>query len=101
GQVGMAVRGRLQHLVLERAEVVGAEQRPGQPAAEGDVEQGLVALALVDLDGAAPGPDRFADAAGPAAVGDVFVDELAPGGNDPGGVVAELLNGGETDPLGV
>ena len=60
-----------------------------------------MAVALVDLDGAAPGPDRFADAARLAVRGDVFVDEHAPGGNDPGGIAAERLHVGETDPLGV
>ena len=38
GQVRVAIRRRLQYLVLERVEVVGTEQRPGQSAAEGDVE---------------------------------------------------------------
>ena len=57
-----------------------------------------MALALVDLDRAAAGPDRFADAARPGPGADVFVDELAPGGDDPGGVVAERLHVGKADP---
>jgi hypothetical protein len=101
GQVGVALRCRLQHLVLERGDVVWTEQRPSGAATEGDVEQGLVALALVNLDGAAAGPDRFADAAGPGAGGDVLIDELAPGGNDQGGVMPERLHVGEAHSLGV
>ena len=85
----------LQHFVAEGAAVVGAEQRPGRGRREGDVEQRLVALALVDLGGLAPGPDRFADAAHrPAAA---LVDELAPEGDDPGRVAAQLLHRGKAD----
>jgi hypothetical protein len=89
----------LQHLVAEGAGVVGAEQRPGGAGREGDVEQGLVALALIQRRGAAGRPDRFADAAGGAAA--AFVDELAPEGDDPGGVAAQLPHVDEADALRV
>ena len=101
GEIWVAARRLLQHLVLEQAEVVGAEQRPGRHPPEGDVEQRLVALALVDLGGGAAGPDRFADAAPLPARGDVLVDELAPGGDDARGVAPERFHVGEGDPLGV
>jgi hypothetical protein len=85
----------LQHFVAEGAAVVGAKQRPSRRRREGDVEQRLVALALVDLGRLAPRPDRFADAANRAAF--AFVEEATPEGDDPGRVAAQLLHVGEAN----
>ena len=60
-----------------------------------------MALALDDLGGAAPGPDRLADAAQGSAGATVAQRELVPGGDDPGRVAAHLLHGLESAQVGV
>ena len=80
--------------------VVGAQQPPGRHAGEGQVEQGLVALALDQLGRGALGPDGLADPPSvAAAVGGGH--EVAPGGDDPGRVGPDLGHVGERDPVGV
>ena len=56
-----------------------------------------MALALVDLARVPARPERFADPADPAAR--VFVDELAPEGDDPRRVAPQVLDVGEEDRL--
>jgi len=73
----------------QRGGVVGAEQAEVRRGREGEVEEGLVALALDQLGGTAPGPDRLAD----AARGRVVLaagHEVAPDGDDPRRVRADV-----------
>src|SRR5207248_10523550 len=87
----VAAVSRLDHVVVEPVEVVGAHQLPARAAVEGDVQQRLVALALAELMAIAPGPDGFADAERrplPA----VLVDELPPHGDDARGVASHRVH---------
>src|SRR5436305_2079350 len=89
-----------EHLVGESRAVVRAEQRAACPGAgrESEVEQVLVALALVDLGGVATGPDRFADA--PSRAAGLGGEKVAPEGNNPSRVAPDLLDRDEIHPLG-
>ena len=58
-------------------------------------------LALDEFRRAATGRDRLADPACPAAAAQGPIGELTPGGDDPGGVCAEVVHVGERDPAGV
>jgi hypothetical protein len=60
-----------------------------------------VALALHELGRAALRPDRLADAAQARAGGRARRDELAPDGDDPGGIAADQAHVGEGHPAGV
>ena len=62
---GMAASGGVEHLVVEGGAVVEAEERErgSRLRREADVEQRLVALALVDRGRVAAGPDRLAEPA--------------------------------------
>jgi hypothetical protein len=60
-----------------------------------------VALALDQLGRGPGGPDGLADPPGRAAVDVVGDDEVAPGGDDPGRVGADVGHVGEGDPIGV
>jgi hypothetical protein len=68
------------------------------PRAEGEIEQVLVALALVDLGVLAAWPDRFADAARPSA-GGLAVEKIAPKGDESRRVAPELLDRDEAQPI--
>ena len=88
-QLGMVAPRRFEHVRVESGRVVGTEQREGlalEPV-EGVVEERFVAVALGQLGRAAPGPGGFADPAHrpPGPLG----DELAPGGDDPGGIAPQ------------
>jgi hypothetical protein len=95
----VGVPGAGEHPLVEATGVVRAEQRERALGGEGEIQQRLVAPALVQLRGAAAGPDRFTDPAQPAPIGPVLADEVAPGGDDPRRVPAQLLHIGEADPL--
>ena len=66
------------HLLRQRVCVVRAEQPQRRVRADGQVEQRLVELRLLDLRVASAGPDGFADTANRLAVGAVAFDEVAP-----------------------
>ena len=69
------------------------------PVREGEIEERLVALALDQLSRPALGPDRLADAADRTAP--VLVCELAPRGDDAGGVGPHLRHVGEVHKVGL
>jgi hypothetical protein len=93
----MAAACLLEHVVVEPARVVWAQQRPGRSLVEGEVEQRLVRLAFDDLGTRPPGPDRLADTADRPAVAAVVGHERAPGGNDPRRVAPQPLHVDEPD----
>jgi hypothetical protein len=86
---------------VEGVDVVRAQQPEVLGALEGEVEQGLVALALDERLGAAVGPDRLADAPQPPALTGVGIDELAPRGDDARRVDADVGHVGEGHSLGL
>ena len=59
----MGAPGIRHDLVVQATVVVGAQQPPVAHTGEGEVQQRLVAVALVDLGGRPSRPDRLADAA--------------------------------------
>ncbi len=85
---------------VEGLDVVGAHQREARRVGERQVQQRLVVVALGDLVGRAAGPDRLADAAHALTLGEAVADEVVPGGDDRAGVLADLLDVGEADPVG-
>src|SRR6478752_2587599 len=97
----VAVRDRdlLQRFPSQRTGVVGAKQGPRRPRREGDVEQRLMALALVQSRRAASSPNWFAYAPHRAAA--VLVDESPPQRDDPGGISPDLLHVEEADSLAI
>ena len=84
----------------ERVHVVGAHQPPRRTVVERHVQQRLVQVALLDLDVAATGPDRFADATHRPQARRA-VDEASPHREDPPRVPTELPDVEELDPVGV
>ena len=66
-ELGVGAAGACDHLRIEACTVIRAAQPEALGVGEGQVEQGLVATALLDLSGVAAGPDRLADATDPPA----------------------------------
>src|SRR5690349_1253187 len=86
----MAAPGLVEHLVIELARVVWAQQPPRLALTERDVEQRLVPLALDQLIARAPIPDRLADSAQPFAAGAMLIHEVAPRRDDARWVRSDL-----------
>src|SRR3954452_4666294 len=97
GENRMVVLRRRQHFVVEAGAVVGAQKRPGRGVGKSQVEQRLVAAALVELSRRAARPDRFADPAHASVLAVVLAEEVAPSHDDPGRVAAELFHIHELD----
>ena len=83
----------------ERRRVVRTQQAPRGAVVEGQVEEGLVVIALGNLGLGAPRPDRFADPAAASSGGGALVHELAPGRHDQRRIATELVDIGELDSL--
>jgi hypothetical protein len=72
-----AARAR-EHVVVELGGVVWAQHLPAGTRGEGEVEQGLVPVALLQLRLGAPGPCLLADCAHGETFLALLLDELAP-----------------------
>ena len=81
--------GLLDDVGGEQLGVVRTDQPERDLGVDGHVEQRLVQLTLEQFLGAPTGPDRLADAADGAAR--VIVQELLPGGDDPGRIRTQLV----------
>ena len=92
---------RSDHVVVESLHVVWAQKAPRLTAIEGEVEQGLVALALGQLLVAALRPDRFPDAPYGAAVECTLIQEAAPTRNDARRIAAQHVHVRELDARGI
>ena len=98
---GMRPAGRGDDVGRERVGVVRADEPERGGVGEGEVEQGLVAMALDELRGAALRMDRLADAAQGAARAGVLGHEVPPRRDDPRRVRADVGHVGEEDVVGI
>src|SRR4051812_24410127 len=86
----------VEHLRIEPVDVVGTDEPESGCALECKVQKRLVVVTLDHFLVASAGPDRLTDP--PDRAAGVLVHEIAPCGDDAGGVPAELLHVDKPNP---